>query len=230
MITRLVWTTWIPMSAELNLVKFYIRFTGCLYHYIKTGVQFIAIEMFILPCFNQCKRYSSVYMLIVESTDVLSLIWSPELCFSEGEDHFQLSHLTYVACQVWQYYLIIHQKFRDVCFTVISTGGPCAIWDIYPKCILISILAKSRLPITYCSFAEYFWNLAQSTAVILQCSVQNFKMIGQLQRMLWMNKVLQDSSLRLVSDGYPMLPRAQGPVSLRLMTSQFKDIVTHAQK
>ena len=61
--------------------------------------------------------------------------------------------------------------------------GACAIWDIRPKRILKSILAKSGLVITCCLIAKSFWNFA------LLCSVLNFKIVGQLKRMLWMNEI-----------------------------------------
>ena len=43
-----------------------------------------------------------------------------------------------------------------------------------------------------------FWNFAQSTAVVLPYSVQNFKTMGQLKRVLWTNDVSQDLSLSYV--------------------------------
>ena len=52
-----------------------------------------------------------------------------------------------------------------------------AIKYIRPKPILNSNLAKSRSSITSMSFVQSFWNFAQSTAVSLPCSVQNFKTI-----------------------------------------------------
>ena len=41
---------------------------------------------------------------------------------------------------------------------------PCVIWDILPKRILNSNLAKSRLSITSFVFVQSFWNFVQSTA------------------------------------------------------------------
>ena len=43
-----------------------------------------------------------------------------------------------------------------------------------PKLISNSNLAKSRSSWTFISVVELFWNFAQSTAVILPCSVRNF--------------------------------------------------------
>ena len=54
------------------------------------------------------------------------------------------------------------------------------------------------------------WNFAQSTAVSLPCSVQNFKPIGQLKRVLWRNEISRDLSLRWVWDGYPILRSTPG--------------------
>ena len=45
---------------------------------------------------------------------------------------------------------------------------------------------KTRLFITYFSVGHLFWNFAQTMAVMLLCSVQNFKMMHQFKWMLWM--------------------------------------------
>ena len=50
--------------------------------------------------------------------------------------------------------------------------------------------------------------IAQSMAVILPCSVQNWKVIWQLWDMLWANKTSQDLILICVSDGYSILHKA----------------------
>ena len=55
-------------------------------------------------------------------------------------------------------------------------------------------LRKSCLSITYFSVALSFWNFAQSMAVSLPCSVQNFTMIWLLKCMLWCNKISKDLS------------------------------------
>ena len=65
-------------------------------------------------------------------------------------------------------------------------------WDICVKHIFYSNLAKSRLPIIYFTFAQLFWNFAQSMAVTLPCSVQNFKIIDQTKWMLWTNESQMD--------------------------------------
>ena len=68
--------------------------------------------------------------------------------------------------------------------------------------------SKSReisFAMIYLSTIQTFWNIAQSKAVILPCSVPNFNAIGQMKRMLWTNEILRDLSWRWVSDGYPIL-------------------------
>ena len=69
---------------------------------------------------------------------------------------------------------------------------------------LTSNLPKSHLPVSYFQVARLFLNFAQSTAVILPCSVQNFKMIRQMKWMLWMTEISRDLSLRWVTEGYPI--------------------------
>ena len=61
---------------------------------------------------------------------------------------------------------------------------------------------------TFFSVTQSLWNFVQSTTVPLPCSVQNFAMIGQLNWMLWKNKVLRDLCLRCVSDGCPIVHKA----------------------
>ena len=57
-------------------------------------------------------------------------------------------------------------------------------------------LAKSRLPITYCSVVKSFWKCAQITTVSLSCTVQIFERVDK-----W-NAYLRILSLLWVSDGY----------------------------
>ena len=58
---------------------------------------------------------------------------------------------------------------------------------------------KTCLPITWFLVAWSFLNFAQSMAVILPCSVQNLKIIGQLK---WMDKFWV---LRWITEGNPIL-------------------------
>ena len=60
----------------------------------------------------------------------------------------------------------------------------------YPTEIQTHLKYKSILPITQVSIAQSLWNFAQSMAVILPCFVQNCKMIGQTEWMLWTNEIL----------------------------------------
>ena len=68
----------------------------------------------------------------------------------------------------------------------LRTRGYCNI-GIHPKLILNWIPVKTRPPITSTmSVLESFWNFAQITAVILPCSVQNFKTTCRLSNKLYM--------------------------------------------
>ena len=75
-----------------------------------------------------------------------------------------------------------------------------------------SNLAKSRLRNTYCSFGRSLWNFAQSTAVVLSCSVQNFKTTRQLHWMLWINEILRDLIPTWVSEGCLILQQPRAPI------------------
>ena len=63
---------------------------------------------------------------------------------------------------------------------------------------------------TYSLIIQWFWNFAQSTAVVLPCSVKIFKPIGQIKQVLRTNEILRDLSLRWVSDGYPIFQQPPG--------------------
>ena len=65
-----------------------------------------------------------------------------------------------------------------------STRG-CCIMGYPPE---THLKLKNRLSTICFSVAQSFWNFAQSTAVVLPCSVQNFKMMGQLKLMSWMTR------------------------------------------
>ena len=75
--------------------------------------------------------------------------------------------------------------YGDACDTVGGTDqdryrAPCALQ--YKISVLNPNLAKSRSPTICLSVIQSFWIFAQSTAMILPCSVQNLKTIGQLER------------------------------------------------
>ena len=61
--------------------------------------------------------------------------------------------------------------------------GAVLMWDILQELIFNSIRVKSHLPVNYLSFNWSFWNFAQSTVIIMPSSMQNFKMIWQVN---WM--------------------------------------------
>ena len=71
-------------------------------------------------------------------------------------------------------------------------GVLCNIW--YPSQTHLKNPVKSRLLIIYLSVIQSLWNFVQSTAVILSCSVQNFKTIGQLKRFLWTKEISRELS------------------------------------
>ena len=80
--------------------------------------------------------------------------------------------------------------------------------DSLPKLILNLNLTKSCSSITSISFAPTFSYFSQSTTVTLLCTVQNFKIIGQLKVKLWSNKILRVLSLRCVFGGISYLATA----------------------
>ena len=77
--------------------------------------------------------------------------------------------------------------------------GPCAIWDICLKRILHSNIVKSLKFITAIPSFQKFWNFAQSAAVPLPCSVQNFKTIGQLDMLTARRRLKSPQSLSSTS-------------------------------
>ena len=74
-------------------------------------------------------------------------------------------------------------------------------------------LMKSRnliCPSLIAQLTNHFEIFAQSTAVSLPCSVQDFKTTGPLKRLLWTDVFSRDLRLRCVSDEYPILHKAPG--------------------
>ena len=87
---------------------------------------------------------------------------------------------------------------------------------------------KSYLSITSILNIISFCKFAQSTAVILPCSVQNFKMIGHLRNGLWTNKISRDLSLRRVSEGCPILQQPSGTINAANFLHSFQqNLLTH---
>ena len=74
--------------------------------------------------------------------------------------------------------------------------------NITPNLILNSNLAKPYVPVAYYAVAPLFRILAQSTAMVLPCFVQNLKTICQRQWMLWPNEISRPG---LVSVGLHLL-------------------------
>ena len=64
-----------------------------------------------------------------------------------------------------------------------------------------SYLMKSHSFVTSISVVKSFWNFAQSMAVTLPCSVQNFRMIWQLKCKICAYEISTDLCLRWVSEG-----------------------------
>ena len=62
----------------------------------------------------------------------------------------------------------------------------------YPPKLFRNKSVKSHLPITSFLVVQSFWNFSQSTAVILLCSVKNFKMIG------WWNWMYGGPNFRVI--------------------------------
>ena len=94
---------------------------------------------------------------------------------------------------------------------------------------------KSILPLRSNSIVKSFWNFAQSMAVILPCSVQNFSMIRELKFKLWINTLShyfefgmsfgRDPTLRqaTVSAGKSMAPVARkGPFCVPSLIARLK--------
>ena len=80
--------------------------------------------------------------------------------------------------------------------------GIVTIWQI----IKTSDLTKSHFPIHFFSAIQLFWNFAQSMAVILPCSVQNFKTIWALNQVnVCYDRDFVRINFRRVLDGFLIL-------------------------
>ena len=117
---------------------------------------------------------------------MLSAKWHP-FCLSLSAEKACTSHLGSPLVDWVGHCMLTHKD-----------PGCCIIG--YPsKLIANSNLVETRFPLTYFSVGKPFWNFAQSMAVILSCSVQNFKTICQLNWMLCTNENLQDVSFGGIS-------------------------------
>ena len=78
------------------------------------------------------------------------------------------------------------------------------IWIVRTKSALSWNLAKSRLPTCGFLLEEFFWNFAQSTAVILPYSVQNCRRIHPLK---WANEIFTRFQFKVDLNGLSRLIR-----------------------
>ena len=111
--------------------------------------------------------------------------------------------LTLIPDSVINYRSPCVQQFVSVMFTIVTEVWihPPISYTCYQRwCTLQAVtihntpifnsnLTKYHSSITSISIAQSFWNFAQSMVVPLPCSVQNFKMIGQLRNKLWANEL-----------------------------------------
>ena len=113
--------------------------------------------------------------------------------------------------------------------------------EISPKLNLNSNLAKSRSSITTISVAPSFWNFAQSMAVILPCSVQYFKMIGEPRKkiigkpdfmrlefkmsFLWISNIVTTTWLYHNPGGHLVLLKPLIKVDLKFFISPLKSLL-----
>ena len=85
-----------------------------------------------------------------------------------------------------------------------ESGGCCNIW----------LPSEMHLKLKYhdIPFVQnvYFSCQIVLTAVILSCSVQNFKIVWQPLNQLFTNEISRDLSLRCVSNGYTLLQQSPG--------------------
>ena len=77
--------------------------------------------------------------------------------------------------------------------------------DHYDVSVMQHVISSYVQPLS-CSrpFHKSYWKFAQSTAVILRCSVHNFKPNWQLSNKLWTNAIFRYLCSRCVLDGYPI--------------------------
>ena len=99
-----------------------------------------------------------------------------------------------MGCICWFISLIFFNFCH--CYAFVMSAQYCIGYSsktyLKPKSHKI-LFAHNLFPVT-----QSFWNFAYSMAVILPCSLQNFKTIGQLNQMLCTYEILRDLSLRYV--------------------------------
>ena len=131
--------------------------------------------------------------------------WPSSPCYQQGWGTSAQLKLTAPLCQ----------EFKVPPQPHISLGHPECEWQTI-QCQHTTVASETVLnfrfwepSITPILFAQSFWKFAQSTTVLLPCSVQNFKTIGYLSDELWTNEILQNLSWRGVSEGYHMSQQHQ---------------------
>ena len=99
-----------------------------------------------------------------------------------------------LSAMFWKCILIVYLLTSSLCLRndspsccwqgvplINHTLGAVTLYDIPPKLILSSNLAKYRSSVTFFKVGKSFWNFALSTTVTLPCSVQNSKTNRQLK-------------------------------------------------
>ena len=90
-----------------------------------------------------------------------------------------------------------HLQWYNFIFILRRPSGGFATWDIHPKRILHSnftIIRSSMLPTEFNCWIHVY-----------RCDAL-FKAAWQFENILWVNSIWRDSSLRRVSDRYPISP------------------------
>ena len=91
--------------------------------------------------------------------------------------------------------IIPHAEFSQWCIINYSWVG-CYNIGYHPKLIFNSNCVTSPSSVASISVVQLFWNFAQSMALSLPCSVQNFKMIGQLKIEVWTTEICTEDEFR----------------------------------
>ena len=139
--------------------------------------QFTTHMYSVTNCLNWDREPACIHLYVMFNIYCGMLLLFP--CINNEVLHGQM--ITWVICCHWYSWASLWH----------SPGVLCSIG--YPSG---THLKPESREICCWSVIQLFWNLAQSTAVILPCSVENFKTVRQLERKLWTDKISQDFSLR----------------------------------
>ena len=108
-----------------------------------------------------------------------------------------------------------------ICFTELNViffkacpHRAMAIYHFPTKLVLNSNVTNFCVPIAYLSVATTSWNFTQGTTMILLYSVEDFKMIGWLEWMLWWMRFHEILLVSQVSVGYTILPQTHETLNL----------------